>query len=151
MDTFQLEVAINRDPVSAKMFGGVKAADRLPSSHSISDKFYIVNNQNSNLSGEHWVVLGLGVVPEFFDSLGRAPESYQKRFQYFLVNYGPNYKYNQRRLQNWGSDVCGKYCLFFLYYRSRHISMKNIINLFSSDLKSNDRLVSEFCRKVYGI
>ena len=151
MDTFQLEVAISRDPVSAQRFGGVKAADRLPLLHSNSTKFYIVNTQNSNLPGEHWVVIGLGMVTEFFDSLGQAPETYQKRFQYFLVIYGPNYRYNQRRLQNWGSDVCGKYCLFYIYHKSRNVSMKGILKLFSSDLDSNDRLVSDFCRRVYGI
>jgi hypothetical protein len=151
MDTFQLEVAISRDPVSAKRFGGVKAADRLPLLHSNSNKFYIVNSQNSNLPGEHWVVIGLGMVPEFFDSLGQTPESYQKSFQYFLVNYGPNYRFNQQRLQNRDSDVCGKYCLLYIYHKSRNVSLKCILKLFSSDLESNDRLVSAFCRKIYGI
>jgi hypothetical protein len=151
MDTLQLEVAISRDPVSAKRFGGVKAADRLPSIHSNSAKFYVVNTQNSDFPGEHWVVIGLGMIPEFFDSSGQAPQSYKKRFQYFLINHGPNYRYNLQRLQNLGSDVCGKYCLFYIYHRSRNVSMKGILKLFSSDFESNDRLVSAFCRSVYGI
>jgi hypothetical protein len=151
MNTIQLLEAIRRDRVSAKRFGGVKAADRLPKCDPKSHKFYILNNQNSELPGEHWVVMHLGMIPEFFDSSGQAPQSYKKRFQYFLINHGPNYRYNQQRLQNLGSDVCGKYCLFFIYHRSRHISMKVILKLFSSDFESNDRLVSEFCRRVYGI
>ena len=151
MDTVQLEDAIMRDPICAKIFGGVKAADKLPSYVSNSHKFYITNTQNLKEPGEHWVVIYSNMLPEFFDSCGQSPESYKKEFQYFLVNHGPNYIHNERRLQNIDSDVCGNFCLFYIYHRSRNISMKRILKMFTTDLESNDRLVTRFCSKVFKV
>ena len=151
MDTFQLEDAIRRDAVSSARFGGVKAADELPTCVDHSRKFFIVNTHNSYQTGEHWVAMYLDPVPEFFDSLALSPEYYKKSFQYFLVNHGPSYRHNVKRLQSSDSIVCGQYCLFYIYHRSRNISMKLMFDMFSEDLESNDRLVSEFCAKVYGV
>jgi hypothetical protein len=151
MDTFQLEDAIKRDRIIACYFGGVLAADRLPRCMIRSPKCFIVNNQNYDKPGQHWVSIFLTKYPEFFDSLGRRPNFYKKEFEYFLVNHGPQYLYNTQRLQNLVSIHCGKYCLYFIYHRSRNVSIEEIMYKFGKNLKENDEIVSEFCEKVYGI
>lgn len=64
---------------------------------------------------------------EFFDSLGRAPEHYNRRFKRVLVKNGPRFIRNKSRVQPYGTLTCGHYCLKYLTYRCRGWTMNRII------------------------
>ena len=53
-------------------------------------------------------------------------------------------KYNKKTLQSLDSDVCGMYCLFFLYFRCRGLKMESILQKFSTNRVQNDRFVVDF-------
>ena len=97
------------------------------------------------MAGSHWVAVYMAKVPEFFDSLGRSPSFYYKEFEYFLIKHGPNYIYNSQRIQNYGSEVCGQYCLYYVLQRSMGYFMREIIQQFSSTrLEYNDTRIQEY-------
>ena len=49
------------------------------------------------------------------------------------------------------SKVCGHYCLYFAFYRSRQISMSAIGHRFSKNTRKNDSLVKRFIEKHFAI
>lgn len=123
-------------------FGGVIPSNKLP--QNVRNKFYVINTDPSYMPGKHWVAVYTAKVPEFYDSLGRPPSFYNKDFEYFLINHGPNYIYNSQRIQSYGSSVCGVYCIYYVLKRSMGYSIKEIVQEFSTDLENNDRKIEKF-------
>ena len=132
-----------------KDFGGVRPSDMLQNCEV--NKFYIVNTDPSTKPGQHWVAVYLkrGCC-EFFDSLGQAPAQYSKNFNDLLFIHGPSYMYTNYRLQNYGSSVCGQYCIFYIMMRSQGYSLYNIVNFFNThSLKFNDSVVLHFYQNIF--
>ena len=132
-----------------KEFGGVKAADEISTVNGNIPPFFIFNTDPAHLPGTHWVAMYVNNnVPEFFDSIGKPPSYYHKSFEYLLVNRGPAYRYNSQRLQGRDSEMCGQYCVYYVWMRNRGYSMKEIVNSFSENLAHNDKIVSQFYNKL---
>ncbi|VDI74587.1 Hypothetical predicted protein [Mytilus galloprovincialis] len=92
-------------------------------------------------TGKHWVAFHFPSTgpAEFFDSLGRSPEYYHRRFRNVLIANGPQYRFSTTQVQPGSSDTCGLYCVHFVKMRYRNISMEDIVKDFSPrDLMSND-------------
>lgn len=124
-------------------FGGVTSVNRLNLIEK--NKFYIVNTDASYNPGKHWVAIFTSKIPEFFDSLGQAPSHYDRRFECLMIHQGPVYRYNSKRIQNYGSETCGQYCIYYVMQRSKGYSMEDIVNNFSGiDLYGNDKKVYRF-------
>lgn len=122
MNTFQLNCVLNCDHVLKHMAKDVLAADQLPKAQLRQfPSAYIVNTEPSNMEGKHWVAFyfdsnGNG---EFFDSYGNSPQSYNRTFLTFVLQNASKYRYNDIKLQNDDSDVCGQYCVYFLLFKAR--------------------------------
>ena len=143
MDTTDLETYIKADERISKFYGGVLAKDMLP---RIPKKpgFYIVNTDTSEKPGSHWIVVFVidNEISEYFDPLGKSPDGY---FISYLTQQSGSYRYNVKRCQNYVSNICGQYCLFFCYFRARAYSMEDILKMFQeNDLVYNDQLVYFF-------
>jgi hypothetical protein len=69
---------------------------------------------------------------EFFDSFGRAPETYYRRFRNVLIANGPQYKFNTVRVQPEDVDTCVLYCIHFVKYRYGTFTLEGIVNEFSA-------------------
>ena len=127
-------------------FGGIRSANQLLGLQR--NKFYILNTDPSYMPGKHWVVVYTGETPEFFDSLGKRPEYYWKKFQHLLINGSKRrdngYSYNSKRLQSKNSKVCGEYCIYYVWMRSSGYKMNDIVERFNNNLKYNDRIVRDF-------
>ena len=112
----------------------------------------IVNTDPIDKPGQHWIALyyaGLGKSQgEFFDSYALRPEAYKhdtwkKCFREFDGFTRP--------LQQWNSDVCGDYTIYFLYRRVRGESLREIVKYFSkNDLQYNDAAVVERVHGLFG-
>ena len=113
MNTLQLKRALERNPSTRKIFCGVFAADQLPKINTFPCGF-VANTDPITEPGTHWVSFyfpSLGKA-EFFDSYGHRPEHYG--FKLYDIE-----TWNNRKLQSSLSEVCGQYCIFYLYHKSR--------------------------------
>ncbi len=127
---------------------GVYARDQPPMRALASTKLarnhgVIVNTDKSTGWGKHWICyFNNGVFVEFWDSYGRPVDFYDDTLDYSVAVV-------PRRYQNLWSDVCGQYCVFFLFCRVRGVSIQDIDSHFSeSDFCANDNLVRDFvCSK----
>jgi hypothetical protein len=143
MYTTEIQKALLTDPFTMGYYGGVIAADHLPIYVSDRPKYYVVNSDPSNEGGKHWVLFFMDNIPEFFDPLAKHPASYHKEWESFLVWNGPNYLMNTTRIQNFNSDKCGEYCVYYCKLRCRGHSMSSILSLFcNKTLDQNDKTIS---------
>ena len=138
MNTLELEkILTHLIPPCLCNFLGVFARDTIP---HLDDSLtyplcFVSNTHTREKPGEHWVAFFYvsSNFLEFFDSYGLHPSLYD------FTNFSPQL-FKEKTLQSLDSNVCGQYCIFFLYHRSRGKSLKEIIRPFSShDHSSNDK------------
>ena len=147
MNSLQLERALERNPYTKKTFRGVFAADELPDLDTFPCGF-VANTDPHTEPGTHWVAFYFPSRDkgEFFDSYGYPPEYYGEPFMGYNIE-----TINSHKLQSSWSEVCGHYCIFYLYYRSRRYSMSKIVNMFSSNTTINDCKVSCYVKKHFNV
>ena len=123
-------------------FLGVFAQDNLPEIKRYPSCL-IANIDDSYSPGRHWIAV-VYLSPkntEFFDSIALPPMTYGFNL--------PNARTIPYRLQGLTSNVCGHYCLCFLYYRSQGYSLSKFYQLFSSsDHNWNDLQVRSFVSRA---
>ena len=147
MNSLQLKRALERNPYTKKTFRGVFAADEMPDLDTFPCGF-VANTDPRTEPGTHWVSFYFPSRDkgEFFDSYGYPPEYYGEPFTVYNVE-----TINSHKLQSSWSEVCGHYCIFYLYYRSRGYSMSKIVNMFSSNTTINDCKVSCYVKKHFNV
>ena len=52
------------------------------------------------------------------------------------------------QIQNFGSDVCGEYCIFFLLLRFSGVDYDKILDIFSNDFELNDEFISKLIGEI---
>lgn len=122
-------------------FLGVFPKDLLPSFQNIKFPACLVSNTDpSSKPGTHWVAIYLEspTIIEFFDSYGLHPSVYG--FTFSVV------KYNHSQLQSLTSNLCGQYCIYYLYKRSRCSCVFS--KEFSTNSDWNDIQVSKWFKKI---
>lgn len=127
---------------------GVYASDCLPRKIAPSTAL-IVNTDPHTKRGTHWVALyldGNGYL-EYFDSFGQPP--FVLDHIRFIRRNSFLYRFNSKVLQNYDSDLCGHYCLGYLFFRSNGFTMSHFVKLFSKNLISNDYYISELFQYLY--
>ena len=147
MNSLQLKRALERNTYTKKTFRGVFAADEMPTLDTFPCGF-VANTDPSTEPGTHWVSFYFPSRDkgEFFDSYGYPPEYYGEPFKAYNVE-----TINSHKLQSSWSEVCGHYCIFYLYHRSRGYSMSKIVNMFSSNTTINDCKVSCYVKKHFNV
>ena len=143
MNTHELESYMKADPWIARYYGGVVRKDLLPCS-PMKPSFYIVNQDTSEKVGSHWIVMFQlhNKISEYFDPLGKEPDS---DFRVYMTLQSRSYQFNDKRCQNYQSNLCGQYCLVYCYFRARGYSMTDILDMFNEkDLVYNDQMVYFF-------
>jgi hypothetical protein len=106
-----------------------------------------VNTDDSSLPGKHWVVFYVYqnegcCVADYFDSYGLPMTAYNINFPYKIVHA------NNKSVQTSDSNVCGLHVIFYCFKRSRGISTKQILSLYSNDNRANDRYVRVFYHRI---
>ncbi|CAC5364200.1 unnamed protein product [Mytilus coruscus] len=120
----------------------VCCAQDLPAYVNDRPKTFVVNTDNCNQEGTHWVAFHFPISgpPEFCGSRGEAPETYQHYFRNVLIVNGPNYCFSRCPIQPDFSQTCVLYCAYYVKIRCQSIRMEDALNDFSSDdLDANDR------------
>lgn len=121
--TQQLWQAVKTDEKIVSQFGGVLASDQLTHVALCPNhrpRLYIVNTDPSWLPGRHWVVIYIpqetNAPAEFFDSLGKHPDTYSPVFSIFMNTF------------------CRRgYVYYFAANRCHDIPMGNIFESIHSD------------------
>jgi hypothetical protein len=151
MNSTTIEKILRSDKCSKHVFGGVYASDKLPETVDRYPRAYVANVDKSNRPGSHWIAFWFASPShgEFFDSLGQRPETYTFSFVSFLARNSSKWTSNERILQSPFSSVCGHFCIYYIFYRCRNISMSTIVYKFSKNLEQNDELVSAFVSKIF--
>ena len=108
--------------------------DQLPTRVESRAQSIVVNTDSCDREGTHWVAFQFPKEgpAEFFDSFGRAPETYHGRFRNVLITNGPQYKFITVRVQPEDGDTCGLYCVHFVKYRYRNFTLEDIVKEFSA-------------------
>lgn len=136
-------------------FLGVFAADNLPLPDYIfshSPCAYVANTDQTGRPGTHWVAIfhPSKSCVEFFDSFGFHPHDLGFNFSSFTLS-----NYNQKQVQSFDSQVCGHYCIYFLFFRIHGHSFSNIMSrLQSLSHFQSDSVVNSFTKiliSLYGI
>ena len=127
-------------------FLGVYPANMIPASDSILQfpSCFIANIDPAFLPGTHWVAFYYETAKnlDFFDSSGHSPSYYS-----FAIHSNTQINFNPFVIQSLTSDVCGEYCLFFLYFRSRNNSLSSISRLLYKSSKT-DSHIRRFIKKL---
>lgn len=154
MNTDQLEYYIRKALTRTAMYDGFLGA--LPKDYakhvlnraSPSDVFCMAaNTHTSTQPGQHWVayIYNRGNL-DFFDSYGSEPK------QLRMPVGSPNrLEWNDVVLQDLDSDVCGHYCVYYLYMRARNCTTTRLYNPFTTNTKFNDSYVARFVCRNLGI
>ncbi|CAC5400724.1 unnamed protein product [Mytilus coruscus] len=118
----------------------VCCADDLPAYVSDRLKTYVVNMDNCNQEGTHWMTFHFPISrpPELF--LLTRKSTYQQHFRNVLIVNGPQYRFSRCQIQPDFSETCGLYFAYYVKMRCQSIKMEDYMNDFSSDdLAVNDR------------
>ena len=150
MNTIELINILNKDKFSRKLFCGVLPIDELKKFKFRKPCSLIINTDESNKPGEHWIALFINKNGnlEYFDSYGIKP--FKKEIYQFIKKHRMKLIYNKKKIQNSASINCGKFCLLFLLLRTRGFTMKKIIKLFINN-KNNDLLINKIFSKYIKI
>ena len=147
MNTLELD-----KKVTAQGFLGAYAYDEIPQRPKDAHFSLIVNTSPSDMPGDHWVAMVYDKqVFHFFDSYGRRPNDVTLPKQFSLAIkecIGKNHvKHNSKWLQQLTSNTCGHYCVYFLQEFEK-IGFRKILQVFSNDLKSNDKFVLNYVDRL---
>lgn len=144
MNSAQIHYILSNDELTRYQFKGVYARDHFNEKTS-KPGLYVINTDDSDKPGEHWVAIYNNGREEFFDSYGNHPS-------YFGINTTKNVIYNKTRYQNDLSTCCGQYCIYFLTLRCRHHDMGQIKSYLEPSMKMwNDNMVTRYVNKHFNI
>lgn len=144
MNSNEISKILRRCKITRNKFKGVFSSENMPkkSTYFQTPFCFVVNTDPSWLPGAHWVAIFVDQDQkiEFFDSFGRRPMTQH------LKNFcGREYTFNERIIQSLTSNVCGQYCIYFLYNRCSGKSFSRIMKCFNPNTAwINDRIVKSF-------
>ena len=139
MDSNELNFYMMKDPLIRRRFIGVYPIDMIPEDF-ISPSILIINLDKSYERGNHWIVIHQkdNQQIEIFDSLGKKP---QKEIHNLLLSNNKGYMYNHKCIQDYFTETCGQFCLFYSYYSCRGLSLQDIVNKFNSNFFTKNFLM----------
>ena len=147
MYSWEIKNILLNDHVVRRQFGGIYAADTAPETFSRRPVFFVINTDKHDQPGKHWVLMYFPKTgyPEFFDSFGREPSFYTRRFRRVLLTRSRRFGYNNVQIQQSGTFTCAHFCIYYLYFRCRGLQMNSIINSFNKlNLHANELKVTNF-------
>ena len=152
MNTSDLQCCIDCNGVLRGLVS-VYPSDYLPRTFNRLPYGIIVNTDTHYEPGTHWCAIfldGKGNI-EFFDSYGHGPDHYGFFISQFVKqNCMKGLIVNRKRLQSDFSNVCGMYCLFYLYQRLQGVPMRDIFKAFSPvDFSWNDMFIHNITLRIY--
>ena len=137
--TFQIDNYLTK----IESYLGTFPLDRLPDLPNKFPKSIIINTDQSNKPGDHWIAIVLTEKHAYyFDSFGLGIVDQQIR-QFLLPRYS-SIIFNSLCIQHILSDKCGYYCIYFVQNVHNYKSYYKFLSHFMIDnLKQNDCIVMQ--------
>ena len=152
MDTIELQYILNHGIWLNYLRGKVCSKDNLPSQKPKDVRAYIINTDNSDKTGEHWLAVFFKENQEavYFDSYGLPP--IHEDIQVFLENNSKIWTVNTQRLQSLTSTVCGQYCIFALDALAKGYDLNRYLQhmFYKDNFFKNDNSVMTWFKQNYG-
>ena len=151
MNTIEIIKSLSKFYLTKKNFIGVYPIDLIPKKKIKKPFSLICNTDDSTKPGSHWIALyapKYGNI-EYFDSFGFKPMN--EEIIVFINLNGIKYRYNKKQIQSNKSITCGKFCVLFIYFRSKNITFDKFLNLFSSNKLYNEKLLKKLFSKIVNI
>ena len=133
METYHLSRLLARDPLMCHY--EVVAKDALPEVVSTYPSAFVCNTNDGDQPGEYWVAM---YVDRSVTTSTVRTKAATRRVSNFMNERCSQWSPNDHILQSHISTVCGQYCVDFLMFRCRNISMHAFARLFTTDLIVND-------------
>ena len=108
----------------------------------IQNGFYVINLDNFNLAGTHWVSVWMTTNKAYYiDPFGQVPNS---QIEDWLVKSGRKLLYNDEQLQEIKSEACGYFACFFGIHLMSGFTVEQTLNCFSKNTKMNQQILKLF-------
>ncbi len=117
---------------------------------------YIVNMDNANGGGTHWISIYIsGLNGFYFDSFSAMPP---KNIINFFKRYKIRWNYNKQQIQDLDSSSCGYFCVYFLYFMNKNdnnkkdlkfICFKMIEHFDTDDQSNNDKILQKHITHIF--
>ena len=147
LSNIDLDMILKRDHVTKKGYLGAFPACEIPISKR-KRYFFITNTDLHDEPGTHWTAWMVeGDKIDFFDSFGRSPNNKQFPYEFKKFILGKKVSYSAFRVQQYTSNTCGYFCMYYIYFRSLGLDFGYIINQLT-DLKDNDDIVISFSNSL---
>lgn len=148
MNNHQIVNLLKSCPRTKGSFKGVYSADNVPETCSDLPATFVVNLSDSDEPGSHWtaVHIGLGELPEFFDSYGLPPAL--PRLDSLL---GECYMHSNVQLQSILTTTCGQHVIYYILCKSFNKDMQTIINSYPGPPLENDIFVNKVIESVFAV
>ena len=131
-----------------KSFMGCYPKDKLPKQFpKVLPKTMVINTGLSSTTGDHWVALRLlKTYCLYFDSFG--VEIVDQEILSFIKRKYQKYTFNNKCIQYYSSENCGKFCIAFIKMVKNKNDFKSFVNNFDfNNLKNNDKLIVKILKK----
>ncbi len=142
MNEIELAHILSGLDASKSNFLGVYAADELDTvTISSYPAFLIANTSIRKRVGKHWICIWIAETGfcEYFDSTG---EEACGNFVHFITGHTNKYLCLQDRIQNYGTDTCGLFCLDYASARIHGVTFTDYVKQFDvCNLDVNDNIV----------
>ena len=147
MQTDDISHLLSRDPLMCRPYD-VVAKYCLPQIVDTYPTAIVCNTHDADRPGEHWIAMYVDAERrgDYFDPYGLRPQHVE--FANFMNEHCSAWLPNDRRLQSPLSTVCGQYCVAFLMFRCRNVSMHAFTRLFTTELVANDCRVFDWIAAV---
>ena len=132
-----------------KSFMGCYPKDKLPKIFpKVLPKTIVINTGLSSTHGDHWVALRLlKTCCFYFDSFG--VEIVDQEILSFIKRKYQKYTFNNKCIQYYSSENCGKFCIAFIKMVKNKNDFKSFVNNFDfNNLKNNDKLIVKILKKL---
>jgi hypothetical protein len=123
-----------------KNFKGVFMMDEVAKLSHSNNECYIVNLQNSDMQGSHWIAVFKhdGTV-SYFDSYGAPiPKEIRNRYNNIKIHnfQSDDNIHPDKPLQTYSQVICGQLCVLFLLLCNKGSSFDKIITLLQSNINA---------------
>ena len=150
MNTSEINYILRNNPVTADVFAGVFAADKLQKQSKLPAA-YVVNTERAGQPGAHWIAFyqEKDDSMEFFDSFGQPIGAFDEAIQDFCKDV--TVVSQNQQLQHALSTACGQYACFFVWKRAKGLKFTTIVHMFSANQANNDKMVTRKVNQVFDV
>ena len=141
---WELVQFLKKDWYTCVAFQGVFCADKLPKNVTYPAAF-VINTSQLGENQKHWVAIFIDAFQRgyYFDSFGLFPLDHSVKE--FLNKFTVVWRYSPLSIQSVISNKCGHFCLYFLFHKSRGLTLEQILQPFERlAVFKNDRFIENW-------